>query len=123
MSSEDESDIMTKTRRNELLISLYSSKNENVVLIQTRLKRKQSRSLRGSQFRGVSKNGKKWQVSIKTNASVLTNSLGPTFREPEETLHRLHYLRGACSPYLRQPRHPHSRPTRKNQLRLYEGPS
>ena len=91
MSSEDESDIMTKTRRNELLISLYSSKNENVVLITTRLKLKQSRSLRGSQFRGVSKNGKKWQVSIKTNASVLTNSLGPTFREPEETLHRLHY--------------------------------
>lgn len=56
------SEILTKTRRKELQAALRKAENDTELVITTRIKRKESKSTRGSLFRGVSKNGKKWQV-------------------------------------------------------------
>jgi hypothetical protein len=64
------SEVLTRTRRRELEAALSKAENSTDVIIQSRLKRKQSKSTRGSQFRGVSKNGKKWQVKISINSNV-----------------------------------------------------
>jgi len=58
------SEVLTRTRRKELENALKRAKQDSEIVIQSRLKRKQSKSTRGSAFRGVSKNGKKWQVRI-----------------------------------------------------------
>lgn len=42
--------------------ALKKASKDSEVVIHTKLKRKMTKSTRGSQFRGVSKNGKKWQV-------------------------------------------------------------
>ena len=56
------SEILTKTRRKELQAALRKAEKDTELVITTRIKRKESKSTRGSLFRGVSKNGKKWQV-------------------------------------------------------------
>ena len=56
------SEVLTRTRRKELENALKKAKGDNEIVIQSRLKRKLSKSTRGSAYRGVSKNGKKWQV-------------------------------------------------------------
>lgn len=56
-------EILTKTRRKELDNALKKAKSDSDVIISSRLKKKLSKSTRGSQYRGVSKNGKKWQVT------------------------------------------------------------
>ena len=56
-------EILTKTRRKELDNALKKAKVDSDVIISSRLKKKLSKSTRGSQYRGVSKNGKKWQVT------------------------------------------------------------
>lgn len=56
------SEILTKTRRRELEQALKKAVKETEIIVHTRLKRKLTKSTRGSQYRGVSKNGKKWQV-------------------------------------------------------------
>jgi hypothetical protein len=56
------SEILTKTRRKELQAALRKAEKDTDFIITTRIKRKESKSTRGSLFRGVSKNGKKWQV-------------------------------------------------------------
>ena len=58
------SEILTKTRRKELENALKKAKTDSDVIITSRLKRKLSKSTRGSSYRGVSKNGKKWQVTL-----------------------------------------------------------
>ena len=60
------SELLTRTRRVELENALANEDNA-AVLLQSRLKKKKSRSLRGSAYRGVSKNGKKWQVQLLGN--------------------------------------------------------
>jgi hypothetical protein len=50
-----------------LLDALKKAADRNAFIIKTRLKRKISKSDRGSQYRGVSKNGKKWQVQLLGN--------------------------------------------------------
>lgn len=52
------SEILTKTRRKELESVLNKTLNNSEFIILTRLKKKISKSSRGSQYRGVSKNGK-----------------------------------------------------------------
>jgi hypothetical protein len=53
---------MNKTRRKELESALDKTKTSSDFIIQSKLKKKMSKSTRGSKYRGVSKNGKKWQV-------------------------------------------------------------
>jgi hypothetical protein len=60
------SELLTRTRRVELENAL-ANEVDGAVLLQSRMKKKQSRSLRGSAYRGVSKNGKKWQVQLLGN--------------------------------------------------------
>eukprot|EP00347_Sterkiella_histriomuscorum_P024328 403331510 len=71
-SQEQKSDlqiteVLTKTRRKELETALTKATSQDQVVIQSKLKRKQTKSTRGSQYRGVSKNGKKWQVQLLGN--------------------------------------------------------
>lgn len=56
------SELLTKTRRAELETALTKEASLKAIIISSKLKRKISKSLRGSSYRGVSKNGKKWQV-------------------------------------------------------------
>jgi hypothetical protein len=56
------SELLTKKRRRELINGVNKAPNSQSPVIVTKIKSKQSRSSRGSDFRGVSKNGKKWQV-------------------------------------------------------------
>lgn len=67
--------------------ALEKATSEDQVIISSRLKRKISKSNRGSAYRGVSKNGKKWQVSL---FNIYKNLIGLTLRKFEETLHWLH---------------------------------
>lgn len=60
------SELLTRTRRVELENAL-ANEEDGAVLLQSRMKKKLSRSLRGSAYRGVSKNGKKWQVQLLGN--------------------------------------------------------
>ena len=91
------SEVLTRTRRKELENALKKAKAESEIVIQSRLKRKLSKSTRGSAYRGVSKNGKKWQVS-----NFLYNNLfvGLVARKFEEALHRLNRHRGKSSENL-----------------------
>lgn len=70
MSIEDKneiqiSEVLNKTRRKELENALKRAKSDLDIVIASKRKKKLSKSTRGSNFRGVSKNGKKWQVSLK----------------------------------------------------------
>lgn len=56
------SELLTKTRRRELEAALRKATSLSTVVIQGKSKKKISKSQRGSTYRGVSKNGKKWQV-------------------------------------------------------------
>ncbi|CDW76020.1 ap2-like ethylene-responsive transcription factor ant-like [Stylonychia lemnae] len=60
-------EVLTKTRRKELEAALKKTTSEDQLILQSKLKRKQTKSSRGSQYRGVSKNGKKWQVQLLGN--------------------------------------------------------
>jgi hypothetical protein len=61
------SQFLTRSRRRELENLLIKTKNESDLIIKSKLKLKISRSARGSRYRGVSKNGKKWQVIYPTS--------------------------------------------------------
>jgi hypothetical protein len=63
------SEILTKTRRKELEAALKRAKSDHDMIITSRLKKKTTKSTRGSQYRGVSKNGKKWQVYTIINVN------------------------------------------------------
>ena len=80
------SEVLTRTRRKELESALKKTKSDSDVVIQSRLKRKISKSTRGSAFRGVSKNGKKWQVSAYL---LFIFTLGLVARKFEEALYWL----------------------------------
>ena len=81
------SEILTKTRRKELENALRKAQSDSEIIISSKLKRKISKSSRGSNFRGVSKNGKKWQVYFK---KILTFLIGLTAREFKKTLYRIY---------------------------------
>lgn len=59
------SEFLTRSRRKELEHTLAKTTSLSDVIIKSKLKKKLSKSSRGSKFRGVSKNGKKWQVRIQ----------------------------------------------------------
>jgi hypothetical protein len=54
-------------------VALAKTSSDDDTLIKSRLKKKISKSSRGSLFRGVSKNGKKWQVFNFTSTFLKIN--------------------------------------------------
>ena len=65
-SAETKYDGVIEARRQELLLNLSKVSDDNQVLLKSKNKSvfMQTRSHRGSKFRGVSKNGDKWQVMV-----------------------------------------------------------
>ena len=63
-SSETVYDGAIEARRQELLLNLSKVSDDNQVMVKSKNKSvfMQTRSHRGSKYRGVSKNGDKWQV-------------------------------------------------------------
>ena len=55
--------IKETVRYQELKEILAKTESENAVMIKSRPKKRLIQTERGSKYRGVSKNGKKWQVS------------------------------------------------------------
>ena len=59
--------ILAKSRRQELLNALNNALKDYELIIKTRIKMKELKSQRGSTYRGVSRNGQKWQVQLLGN--------------------------------------------------------
>jgi hypothetical protein len=55
-------EILMDAKKRELEIALSKIPDTNDVILWSKNKRQISKSNRGSRFRGVSRNGKKWQV-------------------------------------------------------------
>jgi hypothetical protein len=89
------SDILTKTRRKELDMALNKCLKDSDLVIQTRIKRKELKSNRGSLYRGVSRNGKKWQVRNISRGAIYSpwSIIGSTARQLEEALYWVHQER------------------------------
>ena len=56
--------IKETVRYQELKEILAKTESENTVMIKSKPKKRLIQTERGSKYRGVSKNGKKWQVSL-----------------------------------------------------------
>jgi len=55
-------EILMEAKKRELEMALAKIPDTNDVILWSKNKRQITKSNRGSRFRGVSKNGKKWQV-------------------------------------------------------------
>ena len=64
-NGDSEGSIPETTRFKELQALIQSVQSEAVTLIRAKPKKRQCETDRGSKYRGVSKNGKKWQVSCR----------------------------------------------------------
>ena len=62
-------------RYQDLLRVLGETKDNDTVVIKARPKARGVVSVRGSKYRGVSKNGKKWQVSLSYIISIYSSQL------------------------------------------------
>lgn len=60
-------EILTDAKKKELEIALQNIPNSNEVILHAKSKKQISKSSRGSKYRGVSRNGGKWQVQLLGN--------------------------------------------------------
>ena len=60
-------EILAKSRRKELINTLTKTQSSLETIIRTKILKKELKSTRGSIYRGVSRNGKKWQVQLLGN--------------------------------------------------------
>ena len=63
-------------RFTELQEVMQKTASEATVMIKSRPKKRQMETERGSKYRGVSKNGKKWQVSSRNRYNIFTTFYG-----------------------------------------------
>jgi len=127
----------------ELVNFLATIENNSSVILHKRKKKRSTHSNRGSEYRGVSRNGRKWQVSIVLKSSgYLSNAtdrtkficvvavdqkifinlicVGLNSVQAQKEVQRTDRLRKKGGPHLRPQRYLLPRPPRQVQLLLHQ---